>query len=482
MTTLAFDSAVTFRWHDEDGRMHVDRSNLTRVQVAPYYGREIPDSERLGLDPEKIYYGYRPAEELSDPETVRSVIGIPIQLNHHLDYPGAPAKDTRVGSTGDSAKFDGTYLSNSLHIQDADACARIRDGSMRQLSLAYHYEPEMRSGEWNGQTYDFIMRRIRGQHLALVEEGRAGSSCIVEDHALELGEKAMNEETPIKAGDAPEVEETEVRIADEIGRLADDLRDLHETTETGEIVDNETAVTEDTDKAAKIEAIVEAFKQRGATDEEAAALLQALNELATVEPQAADEEVDPTAATDEEAEAEKAEEVNPVVEAAKAAGVDADNPEVLKAFEAGMNFKGEAEDEEPEAEDEECAADQDEPACDEEPAEDEEPEAAADEEEQPATAQDAAIRKLEQKFDAIDECRKVLGRVRASAFDSAGAVYLAALKQMGAPMRGVTKMNAQAVYLGFISGQKSAAKGIAQDSKLDESATVDLATGINVRL
>lgn len=286
----------------------------------------------------------------------------------------------------------------------------------------------------------------------------------------------MNEETPIKAGDAPEVEETEVRIADEIGRLADDLRDLHETTETGEIVDNETAVTEDTDKAAKIEAIVEAFKQRGATDEEAAALLQALNELATAEPQAADEEVDPTAATDEEAEAEKAEEVNPVVEAAKAAGVDADNPEVLKAFEAGMNFKGEAEDEEPEAEDEECAADQDEPACD------EEPEAAADEEEQPATAQDAAIRKLEQKFDAIDECRKVLGRVRASAFDSAGAVYLAALKQMGAPMRGVTKMNAQAVYLGFISGQKSAAKGVAQDSKLDESATVDLATGINVRL
>lgn len=286
----------------------------------------------------------------------------------------------------------------------------------------------------------------------------------------------MNEETPIKAGDAPEVEETEVRIADEIGRLADDLRDLHETTETGEIVDNETAVTEDTDKAAKIEAIVEAFKQRGATDEEAAALLQALNELATAEPQAADEEVDPTAATDEEAEAEKAEEVNPVVEAAKAAGVDADNPEVLKAFEAGMNFKGEAEDEEPEAEDEECAADQDEPACD------EESEAAADEEEQPATAQDAAIRKLEQKFDAIDECRKVLGRVRASAFDSAGSVYLAALKQMGAPMRGVTKMNAQAVYLGFISGQKSAAKGVAQDSKLDESATVDLATGINVRL
>ncbi len=481
--TLAFDAAVSFRWHDEDGRLHVDKSNLTRVQVAPYYGREIPDAERFNLDPEKIYYGYRPAEELSDPETVKSVMGIPIQLNHHYDSPDQPAKETRVGSTGDSAAFDGTYLSNSLHIFDADACARIKDGSMRQLSLAYYYDPDFSEpGEYNGQHFDFIMRRIRGQHLALVEEGRAGATCIVEDHALNKGEKAMTIETPETAGDAPEVEETEVRIADEIGRLADDLRDLHETTETGKIVENETIVTEDKDKAAKIEAIVEAFKQRGATDEEAAALLQALNELATAEPQAADEEVDPIAATDEEAEAEKAEEVNPVVEAAKAAGVDADNPEVLKAFEAGMNFKGEAEDEEPEAEDEECAADQDEPACDEEPAEDEEPEAAADEEEQPATAQDAAIRKLEKKFDAIEDCRRVLGRVRASAFDSAGAVYYAALKQLGAPMRGVTAKNAHAVYVGYVSGQKSASRRVAQDSKPEDTTSVDLATGINVRL
>lgn len=68
MKTLAFDKAVSFRWHDADGRLHVDKSNLTRVQVAPYYGREIPDYEKLGLDPEKIYQGYRPAEELGMPK------------------------------------------------------------------------------------------------------------------------------------------------------------------------------------------------------------------------------------------------------------------------------------------------------------------------------------------------------------------------------------------------------------------------------
>ena len=133
-TSLAYDKAVSFRWHDQDGRLHVDRSNLTRVQVAPYRGAEIPGCEELHLSPTKIYYGFRPPEELGDEETVKSVIGIPIQLNHRLDYPDAPAMDTRVGSTGDQARFDGTFLSNSLHFQNESACRRIRDGSMKELT------------------------------------------------------------------------------------------------------------------------------------------------------------------------------------------------------------------------------------------------------------------------------------------------------------------------------------------------------------
>ena len=78
--------------------------------MAPYYGFEIPRWDILGLDPKKLYYGYRCAEELSKPETIKSVEGIPIQLDHHPDYPQAPAKDTRVGSTGDKAKFEEPYL------------------------------------------------------------------------------------------------------------------------------------------------------------------------------------------------------------------------------------------------------------------------------------------------------------------------------------------------------------------------------------
>ena len=73
------------RTYDANGFLHVSISPLTRVQVAPYHGSEIPGWQSLGLDPERIYKGYRSAEELSKPETIESVNGIPIQLMHHMD-------------------------------------------------------------------------------------------------------------------------------------------------------------------------------------------------------------------------------------------------------------------------------------------------------------------------------------------------------------------------------------------------------------
>ena len=138
MDKIVFDK-VSFkdsvRSIDDNGFLHVAISNITKEQVAPYLGSEIPDYERLGLKPDTIYKVYRPAEELK--KAVTSSNGIPIQLDHHADFADAPAKETRVGSTGTDGIFNAPYLQNSLHIQDADAIKRINDGSMRELSLGY---------------------------------------------------------------------------------------------------------------------------------------------------------------------------------------------------------------------------------------------------------------------------------------------------------------------------------------------------------
>ena len=72
---IALD-AQSKRTYDENGFLHVSISPLTRVQVAPYRGCEIPGWQELGLEPERVYRGYRPASELSKPETIESVNGI----------------------------------------------------------------------------------------------------------------------------------------------------------------------------------------------------------------------------------------------------------------------------------------------------------------------------------------------------------------------------------------------------------------------
>ena len=53
MTTLlmAMDRA-SVRRRDANGFLHVEISNISKANVCPYYGAEIPGHEQLGLEPE----------------------------------------------------------------------------------------------------------------------------------------------------------------------------------------------------------------------------------------------------------------------------------------------------------------------------------------------------------------------------------------------------------------------------------------------
>lgn len=201
MDYIAFDAKPSMRSIDSNGFMHVKISPFTKEQVAPYYGREIPGWEELKLDPQKVYMGYRPAEELKKSETINSINGIPVQYDHHPDFATDPAKDTRVGAAGTDAEWRDPYLMNSLTIYDQKAQKAIESGYMRELSLAYQYRPDFTPGEWNGKKYDFIMRDIRANHVALVAEGRAGSDVLVYDSATAREEKNMDDTHNIEAAE-----------------------------------------------------------------------------------------------------------------------------------------------------------------------------------------------------------------------------------------------------------------------------------------
>jgi hypothetical protein len=61
-TALAFDKSV--RITDQDGRLHVAITNISKANVCEYLGSEIPDAAALGLQPERKYRLYRDAAEL----------------------------------------------------------------------------------------------------------------------------------------------------------------------------------------------------------------------------------------------------------------------------------------------------------------------------------------------------------------------------------------------------------------------------------
>ncbi|MBC8947070.1 DUF2213 domain-containing protein [Xenorhabdus indica] len=164
---------------DENGYLHVSRTHLTKEQVVPYIGREIPGWENLELEPDRLYYGYRPAGELEKAKSAFN--GVPLLYIHKQDSAGQPLKELRIGSIGTTPVWDSPYLDNALTVTDQMAINAIQDGSLKELSCGYFFEPDFTSGEFDSVPYDFVMRNIRGNHVALVKEGRAGPDVYVHD-------------------------------------------------------------------------------------------------------------------------------------------------------------------------------------------------------------------------------------------------------------------------------------------------------------
>ncbi|WP_210461684.1 DUF2213 domain-containing protein [Pantoea ananatis] len=176
---LAFDRA-SVRSFDGNGRLQVTKSNISKANVCPYYGREIPNAESLGLEPDKIYRLYRHPDELK--KAAPTFNNIPVLCIHTPDFPGDPPREYRVGTTHSGCDFDGTYLTNGLSVWDNSAIAGIETEEQKELSSSYQYVADMTPGETpDGEAFDGVMRDIVGNHVALVETGRAGSDVLVAD-------------------------------------------------------------------------------------------------------------------------------------------------------------------------------------------------------------------------------------------------------------------------------------------------------------
>lgn len=330
----------TAREFDENGYLHVSGNRITKAVVNPYYGHEIPGWEEAGLDPEKIYYGFRDPEELE--KAVSTFRGLPLQLDHHPDSAADPQKQARVGAVGTDVQWQAPYIVASLCVWDADAIEAIESGRMKELSCAYRYDPDFTPGTYEGQHYDFVMRDIRGNHVALVEEGRAGPDVVVADSKKRGGITLMAKLKNFFRGaqdEDPAIEQQEVDLAQAI-------IDLHRVDPmTGQLVD----VVEDEDKNAEIRRLMDELSAT-MTPEQAKRLKDALSDLAYSKPtgdaEGSNAEFAEGVEYGEKLERDPAErrkldrehESEGMKKAMDECGLDADDPASSKAFAEGVKY------------------------------------------------------------------------------------------------------------------------------------------------
>lgn len=170
---------------DHNDFWYIKDNPLSKVGVFPYLGKQISSE----LEPDKIYQVYRPAEELLSDETINSFKLLPIVDDHTMlgTEPGMmPAEEKGVhGTSGSDVYGKDGKLYGDLKIYSETLKDEIEAGK-KELSMGYFCDYELTPGTFDGQHYDAVQRNIRGNHIALVEEGRMGSDVRVMDRKITM--------------------------------------------------------------------------------------------------------------------------------------------------------------------------------------------------------------------------------------------------------------------------------------------------------
>jgi len=196
----------------QDGRIIVD-GLLTRTGVFIY-------TDASGRD----FREWRPASEVFDAESLKSFELVPVTNDHPEGMVSAKnARDVSVGTVGENVRRDERFVRAPLAINDAATIQQMERGKV-ELSCGYTADLEFRAGTTpDGEHFDAIQRNIRGNHVAIVDRGRAGPQVKVR---IDADTRVMRIESKVRNMDAEQLKAYQKSLAD----LAKAQHDASENT------------------------------------------------------------------------------------------------------------------------------------------------------------------------------------------------------------------------------------------------------------
>lgn len=156
---------------DNNGQLICENVVLARTGYYDYREDEIV----AGGSSSKVIKVYRSPEEVFDPVSIRSMNFKPLTDDHPSDNVtpdtvGALQKGFMTNVRRGSGEFSECLMADIV-VTDPYVIEEIRSGRKRDLSVGYAADIV----EENGQ---YLMKNIRGNHIALVDAGRAGNARI----------------------------------------------------------------------------------------------------------------------------------------------------------------------------------------------------------------------------------------------------------------------------------------------------------------
>lgn len=183
--------ARSAQYIDSNGFLLVKACPCSRPGIFEYSAAQCGETEAENHgDPNRIVNVYRPEAAVNDPEFIESLKHVPLIDDHEFmlgdtsaiedaDDVSAPEEKGVEGVMTDNVYYNAPWLKADIKIFSRRLQKAIKAGK-KDLSLGYLSKFEYAPGEYQGQKYDYIQTNMRGNHIALVDEGRVSGARVLD--------------------------------------------------------------------------------------------------------------------------------------------------------------------------------------------------------------------------------------------------------------------------------------------------------------